>query len=216
MLAGHPYHLDSYIHHGIPTLIESMGAHVLTEDAVSFIAQDLPGKRDTLDVVNQWAFHGRLYRSFEAIASRPDTELVQLVSFGCGIDAITSEQMKRIAHKNKLLYTMLKIDETDTLGAARIRLRSLFAVHGVEAVPQSIDELPDFVNRRFMSRSLRSDSSRASSNPLPPKPNSLRPLSNEGSLSLLSNCAPARFTFLRWHRSIFRFWCMFSRTSATR
>lgn len=149
VLAGHPYHLDSYIHHGIPTLIESMGAHVLTEDAVSFIAQDLPGKRDTLDVVNQWAFHGRLYRSFEAIASRPDTELVQLVSFGCGIDAITSEQMKRIAHKNKLLYTMLKIDETDTLGAARIRLRSLFAVHGVEVAPQSIDELPDFVEPKI-------------------------------------------------------------------
>lgn len=145
VLAGHPYHLDSYIHHGIPTLIESMGAHVLTEDAVSFIAQDLPDRAAKLDVVNQWAFHGRLYRAFEAVATRPDTELVQLVSFGCGIDAITSEQMKRIAHENKSLYTMLKIDETDTLGAARIRLRSLFAVHGVEVAPQSIEELPDFV-----------------------------------------------------------------------
>ena len=124
-----------------------------------------------------------------------------------------TEQMKRIAHKNKLLYTMLKIDETDTLGAARIRLRSLFAVHGVEAAPQSIDELPDFVEPKAH---VRSDSSRASSNPLPPKPNSLRPLSNEGSPSLRSNCANVRFTFLRWHRSIFRFWCMFSRTSATR
>lgn len=140
VLAAHPYHLDSYINHGIPTLIESMGARVLTEDAVSFIAEELPGIHDKLDVVNQWAFHGRLYRAFEAVSTRPDTELVQLVSFGCGIDAVTSEQMKRIAHKNKALYTMLKIDETDTLGAARIRLRSLFAVHGVEATPEPIED----------------------------------------------------------------------------
>ncbi len=108
VLAGHPYHLDSYIHHGIPTLIESMGAHVLTEDAVSFIAQDLPDRAAKLDVVNQWAFHGRLYRAFEAVATRPDTELVQLEA--AALTPSLSEQMKRIAHENKSLYTMLKID----------------------------------------------------------------------------------------------------------
>lgn len=145
VLAGHPYHLDGYIHHGIPTLIESMGARVVTEDAVSFLFEEMHEDKAPLDVVNQWAFHGRLYRAFEMAASRPDTELVQLVSFGCGIDAITSEQMKRIAHKKQMLYTMLKIDETDTLGAARIRLRSLFAVHGVGSSPVSVDELPDYI-----------------------------------------------------------------------
>lgn len=166
--------------------------------------------------MNQWAFHGRLYRAFEAVATRPDTELVQLVSFGCGIDAITSEQMKRIAHENKSLYTMLKIDETDTLGAARIRLRSLFAVHGVEIAPQPIEELPDFVEPkdqirespiRFFSRFLSR---------LPPKPNGLRPLSSKGSPSLRSNCANAPSTFRKWLRCIFRSWCMCSRTSVTR
>ena len=135
VLAGHPYHLDPYIHHGIPTLIESMGAEVLTEDAVSDLFGEFCAASETLDVVNQWAFHGRLYRALSAAALRPNTEIVQLVSFGCGIDAITSEQMKRLAQAHETLYAMLKIDETDTLGAARIRLRSLFAVHeAAEAV----------------------------------------------------------------------------------
>lgn len=142
VLAAHPYHLDAYIHHGIPTLIESMGAHVLTEDAVSFLVDEIDVKPQKLDVVNQWAFHGRLYRALQAVASRPDTELVQLVSFGCGIDAITSEQMKRLAHEHKTLYTMLKIDETDTLGAARIRLRSLMAVHGISSSCTSLESAP--------------------------------------------------------------------------
>lgn len=153
VLAAHPYHLDGYIHHGIPTLIESMGARVLTEDAVSFLAEELIQKPDTLDIVNQWAFHGRLYRALQAVASRPDTELVQLVSFGCGIDAISSEQMKRLAAKHKILYTMLKIDETDTLGAARIRLRSLLAVHGIASTPEPIDAVA--AERETSNRNVR-------------------------------------------------------------
>lgn len=145
VLAGRPYHLDPYIHHGIPSLIESMGARVLTEDAVSFLFNELGVRRAPVDVVNQWAFHGRLYRALEAVASRPDTELVQLVSFGCGLDAVTSEQMKRLAERLGSLYTMLKIDETDTLGAARIRLRSLFAVHGLcrDPVPVPAAKQPE-------------------------------------------------------------------------
>ena len=123
VLAAHPYHLDAFVHHGIPNLIESMGWKVLTEDAVALIS-DAPAR---VDVVNQWAFHGRLYRAAEMAVKRPRTELVQLVSFGCGIDAITSEQVRRIMERAGHLYTMLKIDETDSLGAARIRIASLFA-----------------------------------------------------------------------------------------
>lgn len=123
LLAGHPYHLDPLVNHGIPSLIESMGAAVVTEDAVSHLA---PTARD-LDVVNQWTFHSRLYRAAELVLATPGAELVQLVSFGCGIDAITSEQIKRLLEPAGKLYTLLKIDEGDTLGAARIRLKSLLA-----------------------------------------------------------------------------------------
>lgn len=123
VLAGHPYHLDPLVNHGIPSLIESMGAAVVTEDAVAHLA---PEPQD-LEVVNQWTFHSRLYRAATLVLSSRTAELVQLVSFGCGLDAITSEQIKRLLEPAGKLYTMLKIDEGDTLGAARIRLRSLLA-----------------------------------------------------------------------------------------
>lgn len=123
VLAGHPYHLDPLVNHGIPTLMESMGAAVVTEDAVVHLA---PAAED-LSVVNQWTFHSRLYRAAKLVLKTPGAELVQLVSFGCGIDAITSEQIKRMLEPAGKLYTLLKIDEGDTLGAARIRLKSLLA-----------------------------------------------------------------------------------------
>lgn len=123
VLAGHPYHLDPLVNHGIPSLIESMGAAVVTEDAVAHLAPQPEG----IEVVNQWTFHSRLYRAASLVLRTPHAELVQLVSFGCGLDAITSEQIKRLLEPAGKLFTMLKIDEGDTLGAARIRLRSLLA-----------------------------------------------------------------------------------------
>ena len=123
VLAGHPYHLDPLVNHGIPTLIASMGAEVVTEDAVAHLVLN----PQPLSVVNQWTFHSRLYRAAEYALEHPDVEVVQLVSFGCGLDAVTSEQMKRLLEPEGKLYTLLKIDEGDAFGAARIRLRSLMA-----------------------------------------------------------------------------------------
>lgn len=121
VLAGHPYHIDPFINHGIPALISSMGTCLVTEDAIAHLTKTSP----ELEVVNQWAFHSRLYRAAQFVIEHPHSELVQLVSFGCGIDAITSEQVKKLLQHKQRLYTMLKIDEGDTLGAAKIRLRSL-------------------------------------------------------------------------------------------
>lgn len=123
VLAGHPYHVDPLVNHGIPTLIASMGAEVVTEDSIAHLVT----KSQPLSVVNQWTFHSRLYRAAEYAVEHADTEVVQLVSFGCGLDAVTSEQMKRLLEPEGKLYTLLKIDEGDAFGAARIRLRSLMA-----------------------------------------------------------------------------------------
>ncbi|MDO4936608.1 MAG: acyl-CoA dehydratase activase-related protein [Sutterellaceae bacterium] len=123
VLAGRPYHLDPLINHGLPALIESMGATVVTEDAVSHLAE-VP---DDLSVVNQWTFHARLYRAAALVRESRSAELVQLVSFGCGIDAITTEQIERLLSAKNRIATTIKIDEGDTLGAARIRLKSLLA-----------------------------------------------------------------------------------------
>nr|MDU2065828.1 acyl-CoA dehydratase activase-related protein [Sporomusaceae bacterium] len=123
VLAGHPYHVDPEIHHGIPQLITQLGMAVLTEDAVAFL-----GKLDgTLRVVDQWVYHSRLYRAASFVAKAPNIELVQLTSFGCGLDAVTTDQVQEILQQNGKLYTGLKIDEGNNLGAARIRLRSLAA-----------------------------------------------------------------------------------------
>ncbi len=121
VLSGHPYHLDPLINHGLPALIASMGTVLVSEDAVAPMIQSAL----KLDVVNQWAFHSRLYRAAQYVLEHDDAQMVQLVSFGCGIDAITSEQVKKMLESHQRLYTMLKIDEGDTLGAAKIRLRSL-------------------------------------------------------------------------------------------
>lgn len=123
VLAGRPYHLDPLVNHGIPQLIESMGAAVVTEDAVAHLA---PDPKD-LSVVNQWSFHRRLYRAAALVRESRSAELVQLMSFGCGIDAITSEEIGKLLAARGRMATTLKIDEGDTLGAARIRLKSLLA-----------------------------------------------------------------------------------------
>ncbi len=122
VLAGRPYHIDPEINHGIHKLIASLGFAVITEDSVSNLV-DVP----PLDVLNQWTYHSRMYRAAEYVCRNEDMQLVQLVSFGCGIDAVTTDEVRAILEERGKLYTQLKIDEITNLGAAKIRLRSLAA-----------------------------------------------------------------------------------------
>ena len=122
VLAGRPYHVDPEVNHGIDTLITRSGAAVVTEDSVSHLAAPF---RTT--VLNQWTYHARLYAAAHYCCTQPDVDLVQLVSFGCGVDAITTDETREILREGNKLYTQLKIDEITNLGAVRIRLRSLFA-----------------------------------------------------------------------------------------
>ena len=122
VLAGRPYHIDKEINHGIHKLITSLGMAVVTEDSVAHLAHT-----PKLSVLNQWTYHSRLYRAAKYVTTQPDMQLVQLVSFGCGIDAVTGDEVREILESGGKLYTQLKIDEINNLGAARIRLRSLVA-----------------------------------------------------------------------------------------
>lgn len=122
VLAGRPYHLDPETNHGIDKLIASFGAAIVTEDSVS----DQVEKFAT-GVLNQWTYHSRMYAAARYIADKPDMNLVQLVSFGCGVDAITTDEVREILEDEGKIYTQIKIDEITNLGAVKIRLRSLFA-----------------------------------------------------------------------------------------
>ena len=121
VLAGRPYHCDPEIHHGIPDMINSLGLAVLTEDSVAVVGN----LQRPIRVVDQWMYHTRLYEAAAFVSSEDCLELVQLNSFGCGLDAVTSDQVQEILETKGKLYTMLKIDEVSNLGAARIRIRSL-------------------------------------------------------------------------------------------
>lgn len=123
IIAGRPYHVDPEINHGIPELIASYGLTVLTEDSLPI---DFTPSRP-LRVVDQWVYHSRLYNAAEFVSKRDDLELIQLNSFGCGLDAVTTDQVAEILEANNKLYTLLKIDEVNNLGAVRIRIRSLLA-----------------------------------------------------------------------------------------
>lgn len=123
VLAGRPYHVDPEIHHGIPELIASYGLAVLTEDSVSHLAKaDRP-----LVVTDQWMYHSRLYEAATYVKHCDCLDLIQLNSFGCGLDAVTTDQVHDILTGSGKIYTVLKIDEVNNLGAARIRIRSLIA-----------------------------------------------------------------------------------------
>ena len=119
ILAGRPYHIDPEIGHGIDKLASSLGFVVLSEDSVP-LERHVPVR-----VLNQWTYHARLYSAASYAASHDDTQLVQLVSFGCGIDAITTDEVRSILERSGKLYTQIKIDEITNLGAVNIRLRSL-------------------------------------------------------------------------------------------
>lgn len=120
ILAGRPYHVDSEIGHGIDRLANSLGFAVVSEDSVSGLAEC-----PEVSVLNQWTYHSRLYRAAEYATEHDDCQLVQLVSFGCGVDAITTDEVRKILESKGKLYTQLKIDEITNLGAVKIRLRSL-------------------------------------------------------------------------------------------
>ncbi len=124
VLCGRPYHLDSEINHGIDKLICDCGAVLITEDSISDEVSEF-----STTVLNQWTYHSRLYAAAKYIADNGDLDLnlVQLVSFGCGVDAITTDEVRKILEKSNRIYTQIKIDEITNLGAVKIRLRSLFA-----------------------------------------------------------------------------------------
>ncbi len=122
ILAGRPYHVDPEINHGINKLITSLGAAVITEDSVSCEMEKFK-----VGVLNQWTYHSRLYAAAKYIANKSDMDLVQLVSFGCGVDAITTDETRAILDSEGKIYTQIKIDEITNLGAVKIRLRSLFS-----------------------------------------------------------------------------------------
>ena len=121
-LSGRPYHIDPEINHGIDRIISGCGAAIISEDVVSNRVEKFPVK-----VLNQWTYHSRLYSAAKYVLTQPDMNLVQLVSFGCGIDAITTDEVRFILEGGGKIYTQIKIDEITNLGAVKIRLRSLFA-----------------------------------------------------------------------------------------
>ena len=152
VLVGRPYHIDPEINHGIPELVASYGLDVYTEDSLPL---DYNPERP-LRVVDQWVFHSRMYQAAEYVGKRDDLELIQLFSFGCGLDAVTTDQVEEILDRCGKLYTVLKIDEVSNLGAARIRIRSLLAAMDmrrrqcITAHPQPIAyERTEFTQKMF-------------------------------------------------------------------
>src|SRR5699024_10862024 len=146
VLAGRPYHIDPEVNHGIPELINSYNIAVLTEDSVSHLHQ----VERPLNVMDQWMYHSRLYAAANYVKTTDNLDLIQHNSFGCGLDAVTTDQVADILTNSGKIYTTLKIDEVNNLGAARIRVRSLLAAIRVrdqkhaarEIRPSSITKVP--------------------------------------------------------------------------
>ena len=161
VLAGRPYHLDSGINHGIPELITSLGMAVLTEDGVAPLGNEIKHLR----VVDQWSYHSRLYRAAEFVSRTEGFQIVELNSFGCGLDSIVADQVKDILSANHKIHTLLKIDEGTNLGAVTIRLRSLQSVmerslrrhHNPEAPEEVVvEKLPTYdYNRVVFTEEMR-------------------------------------------------------------
>ncbi|HKM43480.1 MAG TPA: acyl-CoA dehydratase activase-related protein [Limnochordia bacterium] len=155
VLAGRPYHLDPEINHGIPDMINDLGMAVLTEDSVAHLGEIVRPLR----VVDQWAYHSRLYAAASFVAGQKNLELVQLNSFGCGLDAVTTDQVEEILHGRSKMYTCLKIDEVNNLGSARIRMRSLQAAM-IERDKQGhkpSSQPPAGYKRRVFTRQMKKD-----------------------------------------------------------
>ncbi|MCD7865353.1 MAG: 2-hydroxyacyl-CoA dehydratase [Clostridiales bacterium] len=152
VLAGRPYHLDPEINHGIPELITSYGFAVLTEDSISHLQK----VERPLIVLDQWMYHSRLYAAAQYVKTTENLDLIQLNSFGCGLDAVTTDQVSDILTKSGKIYTCLKIDEVNNLGAARIRIRSLIAaIRTREKHPQERTIVPSSHNRVIFTEEMR-------------------------------------------------------------
>lgn len=123
LLAGRPYHVDPEINHGIPEMIQSYELPIISEDSV----YHMPVRSQAISIVNQWSYHARLYHAAHFTAEHDNVTMIQFSSFGCGLDAITTGQVKSILEEHNRIYTMIKLDDVSNLGAARIRLRSLIA-----------------------------------------------------------------------------------------
>lgn len=152
VLCGKPYHVDPEINHGIADLIVSYGLTVLTEDSVSHLAP----LTHPLRVVDQWAYNSRLYRAASLVAKEGCLELIQLNSFGCGLDAVTTDQMAEILASSGKMYTMLKIDQGNNLGAAKIRIRSLKAAMEERGLKNSVPQLDiSYIQRPIFTRKMK-------------------------------------------------------------
>ena len=146
VLAGRPYHIDPEINHGIPDMICSYGVAVLTEDSVSHLGNP----ERPLIVSDQWMYHSRLYAAASFVRTRDDLDLIQLNSFGCGLDAVTTDQVNDILSGSDKIYTCLKIDEVNNLGSARIRVRSLLAAIRVRKQKNKKATVRDCSNHRVL------------------------------------------------------------------
>ena len=155
VLAGRPYHVDPEINHGIDTLITSLGLCVLTEDSVS----DKTEAKRPIRVVDQWVYHARLYAAADFVGKHDHLELVQLNSFGCGVDAVTTDQVEEILSSYNKMYTLIKIDEVNNLGAVRIRIRSLLASMN-KRIKQKEEEKASGnyeINKKIFTKEMRKD-----------------------------------------------------------
>lgn len=154
VLAGRPYHVDPEINHGIPELINSYGIAVLTEDSISHLGN----VERPLIVMDQWMFHSRMYAAANYVKKTENLDLIQLNSFGCGLDAVTTDCVADILTNSGKIYTCLKIDEVNNLGAARIRIRSLLAAIRVrEKNKQERKIVPANYNRRIFTKAMKSE-----------------------------------------------------------
>lgn len=151
VVCGRPYHIDPEVNHGLPGIITGEGLAVLTEDSVAHLA----GIRRPLRVKDQWAYHSRLYAAAAFVADRQDLELVQITSFGCGLDAITGDQVEEILREKNKIYTLIKIDEGSNLGAARIRIRSLKVAVEERRVKEAPAAPPPVATRPLFTRAMK-------------------------------------------------------------
>ena len=152
VLAGRPYHIDPGVNHGISEMIAGYGYAVLTEDSVSSMNLDEVALRST----NQWTYHARLYSAAQFVAKRKDMELIQLNSFGCGVDAVTIDQVQELLQSAGRMYTLLKIDEVNNLGAARIRVRSLIAAMKMRKAEPAVKGAEDYHRLEFTKEMYKS------------------------------------------------------------
>ena len=154
VLAGRPYHIDPEINHGIPEMINSFGIAVLTEDSVSHL---YPVERPLI-ILDQWMYHSRLYAAANFVKTKENLDLVQLNSFGCGLDAVTTDAVNDILTKSGKIYTCLKIDEVNNLGAARIRIRSLLsAIRVREKNKPDRKIVPSSYQRKIFTQDMKND-----------------------------------------------------------